>query len=102
MTDEELLFFASKACSFNIIKINGISYRDLIHWNPLAYNNQAFELLCDLEFFTDFVDCKAWAGDGRRNFMSELVNGDKCAAMRRAIVIAAAEIGKEMESNNDK
>ena len=100
MTDRELLELAAKA--------SGIDAKRLPHawpdrfdddqWNPLTDDGDALRLAVKLELEICFnnqeegttVWCPA-IGD----WLPEKHGDDPCAATRRAIVRAAAEIGKE-------
>ena len=112
-TDRELLEYAAKAA--------GIPLRDLddrwdnwepepvrIHrgWNPLADDGDALRLAVKLGLFISHSAYKpgenaygfvgiSWYGQ-RVKFESEKFTDDPLAATRRAIVRAAAEIGKDM------
>lgn len=98
MTDKELLEHAAKAMGF----VEPHSYREKTNsllwlsasgfpstWSPLADNNDAFEMAVKLSLLTDhnvqIAPVNVWEGE------------DPYAATRRAIVRAAAEIGKNME-----
>ena len=114
MTDRELLELAAKAA--------GIPLRDLddqwdnwepepvrIHrgWNPIEYDGDAFRLAVKLGLFISHSAYKpgenaygfvriSWYGQ-RVEFESEKFTDDPYAATRRAIVRAAAEIGRSMK-----
>lgn len=69
-------------------------------WNPLANDGDAFRLALRLPLDICRTDAEyaavcVWV-DHRGYFIEEPHNGDPCAATRRAIVRAAAEIGKAM------
>ena len=106
MTDRELLELAAKAA--------GLSHPDGWDWirNPLGYSwdpltddGDALRLAVklDIDFYMGAGDGpEAWAGyylPGRENkkHACQPVNGDPYAATRRAIVMAAAEIGRNMK-----
>lgn len=122
MTDRELLELAAKAAGLEIIKhfqeardkagyeCAGLYVKDQksiyvsTGWNPLAKDGDALRLAvsCYMTICADGVaTVSACVGYGRDRVMatqtiSECGN-DKNAATRRAIVRAAAEIGKGMQ-----
>jgi hypothetical protein len=102
MTDKELLELAAKAAGINakwydntgcMMRINSGS--GLARWNPLTDDGDALRLDVKL----DIQNGKRWAGilgETRMHVINESDEPCQCAATRRAIVLAAAEIGKEM------
>ena len=109
MTDREYLELAAKAAGIDVVApdeyeisaggkggllISG--YGACVHWNPLTDSGQALELAVKLRlcvgptFYGDRAVC--FRDDG--GDVSELFGSDPYAATRRAIVRAAAEIGK--------
>ncbi len=105
MTDRELLELAAKAADLRIkwddqnqtyatCNVHGDMFDD---WNPLADDGDAFRLAVKLLFEIDMRrGCVAIShSNGIKIF--EAFNLDPYAATRRAIVRAAAEIGKEMK-----
>jgi len=103
MTDRELLEMAARAAgikihSFQIGKINGtIDGLKNFHWNPLTDDGDAFRLAVklDIPISSEAVNGTTWICRGELQVF-ESHNGDPYAATRRAIVRAAAEIGKAM------
>jgi hypothetical protein len=105
MTDHELIEDAAKAAGLKHIGwiLEGLQTWDSGPWNPLTYSGDAFELAVTLRMsvmnttirtnilvrprteFGDWIDISEPHGD------------DPLAATRRAIVRAAAAIGKEMK-----
>ena len=110
MTDKELLELAAKAALYAFRKeISPIGidlfYVDGHRWNPLTDDGDALRLAVKLGFgvivFARFDQPDVWVGyrhseNEGRNVAEELGN-DPYAATRRAIVRAAAEIGKNMK-----
>jgi hypothetical protein len=107
MTDEELLELAAKAAGFTnwtmlpsaVFVETGHSRGNTgFHWNPLTDDGDALRLavLLDMSVDVAFYESSsyAYAGDSPRVWAVELWRDDKRAATRRAIVRAAAEIGK--------
>lgn len=111
MTDRELLEMAAKAAGIrlhvwgtpgdeNFADMDDGPYGRL--WNPLTDDGDALRLAVKLRIKSRYNEALgqglAWiGGDGfeaRANI--EECNKDECAATRRAIVRAAAEIGKAM------
>jgi hypothetical protein len=95
MTDRELLEFAAKAAGewpspepFEHV---------LDRWNPLANDGDALRLAvrCDIAFMLETERTSATTNTGQR--FTEWLGTDPYAATRRAIVRAAAEIGRSME-----
>lgn len=107
MTDRELLDMAAKAAG---IKVKGI-YEDEdtlqikpgpgmppARWNPLTDDGDALRLAVKLEMMVDTVNrvVSGYLSDINVDIDFEEQESDLCAATRRAIVRAAAEIGKAM------
>lgn len=96
MTDRELLEFAAKAVGY---KKHFVHY---LGWNPLTDDGDALRLAVKLgiEIFPDLQ-----VNEVRTAFMvgiygyntAEQIGTDRIAAIRRAIVRAAAEIGRRMK-----
>ena len=67
-------------------------------WNPLADDGDALRLMVELMIHVRFWDAFVSADTfDPRKFHEEMYADDRCAAARRAIVIAAAEMGREMK-----
>ena len=104
MTDRELLELAAKAAGMNTrpFATNSVtlwheqSPQDVTAWNPLTDDGDALRLSvqCKIDVKHYDVYVVAWwdnyFGTGKITY-----DGDPCAATRRAIVLAAAEIGKQ-------
>lgn len=101
MTDRELLELAAKAAGYEgdfsppyEIKIG----HDWFEWNPLEYNGDALQIAVTLGMTLSFDGGVAEASSklhGAKEPFYER-SKDKSDAARRAIVRAAAEIGKAM------
>ena len=70
-------------------------------WNPLEDDGDAFRLANQMNFWIErgtepsvHVAQASWSGEIKENYASH--DGDKDSATRRAIVRAAAEIGRSM------
>jgi len=97
MTDRELLEMAAKAAgrewlSYHLTKgmcCRDDSYGGLIeyYWNPLTDDGDAMRLAVKLGIDISGVQLKYWDKTSKNPY----------AATRRAIVLAAAEIGKEIK-----
>lgn len=96
MTDKELLELAAKAAGIsNFTMCDGVVFIETgtrrgdsgYYWNPLTNDGDALRLAVKLELWEA-------VRDGYQHLDSD---GDPYAATRRAIVRAAAEIGKEMK-----
>jgi hypothetical protein len=119
MTDQELLELAAKAAGLNV-KAQSVNVDDrwigLIvgekhtkekkFWNPLTDDGDAFRLAVKLGFFIyqikvddQKITVVEWDFDhvGKTMIFDEMHKDDPYAATRRAIVKAAAEIGKSMK-----
>lgn len=103
MTDRELLDLAAKAAQLKI-KWDGFrnQYRLIIamdfmgdEWNPLTDDGDALRLAAELKINIDFKDCCAW--NRGLVMIQEFWGGEYDPCYRRAIVRAAAEIGRAMQ-----
>jgi len=107
MTDRELLELAAKAAGY-VIEINyyGMYRHGLFNtekcvppalWNPLTDDGDALRLAVKLNLHLGLESsvANAWQG-GMNHWQTEPHNGDPMAATRRAIVRAAAQIGRAM------
>jgi hypothetical protein len=67
-------------------------------WNPLTDDGDALRLAVRLDIHPAFFSNAVFAGVGgaMKHSVEESVSDNKYAATRRAIVRAAAEIGKEL------
>lgn len=102
MTNRELLEFAAKAAGLeNEPCLNGWEERYPLGWNPLTDDGDAFRLAIKLNIrFVLFPETivksrgVAWVYNGANCSLWEPEGIDPFAATRKAIVRAAAEIGK--------
>lgn len=114
MTDGELLELAAKAMGYTfnwgntqelsngkVIDISHVFYvNNGVEWNPLTDDGDALRLAVklrmtvDVNHFFNKVEVRVYSG--KSMFMPVEESEDIYAATRRAIVRAAAEIGKEM------
>ena len=103
MSDRELLEFAAKAAGLHRCENY---YTDAagnhVDWNPLADDGDALRLMVRLRLEPRFIDNSHSNGAEPsrvtlHNFAGivENIDGDPLAATRRAIVRAAAEIGRQ-------
>jgi hypothetical protein len=92
MNDKELLELAAKS----IFECFGAQMIES-GWNPLTDDGDALRLAVKLDM-TIIVTAKSSISVcvGLKGFLEEEINGDIYAATRRAIVRAAAEIGKTL------
>jgi hypothetical protein len=114
MTDRELLELAAKAAGLKHVDYTGINYdgrfgivlvddigRQLCDWKPLTDDGDALRLAVKLGIGIDFdfSDCcgETSAAQTLQEYQYEKHGNDPFSATRRAIVRAAAEIGKGME-----
>lgn len=97
MTDRELLEWAYKAYAPNGNYIRMVNDAGYNYWDPITDDGAAFSLMVKLRievrhFDSGFVEARKFAfGPCREDY-----GRDADAATRRAIVRAAAEIGKAM------
>ena len=113
MNDRALLELAAKAAGVNIDKspsngggtnntgfdIMGNAVLDWFHgktWNPLTDDGDALRLAVACRMQIDILDRSVYALALGGTKVCELDRADLAAATRRAIVCAAAEIGKNM------
>ena len=121
MTDRELLELAAKACGFGVQNPpdnphcwteseypkgsrqhgalwNYSGYSDTAElWNPLTDDGDALRLAIKLEMDVSFGLRGAVIEQSHGRKVQELDDNDPYAATRRAIVRAAAEIGRNMK-----
>jgi hypothetical protein len=101
MTDREMLELAARA-------VNGGSWHPLTHnapngdWNPRDDDGDALRLAVYLEFEIDITitGVAVRTRCGLKVLVNKTEEPDLCAAARRAITRAAAEIGRQMEVSN--
>ena len=129
MTDRELLELAAKAAGISVYESTDgtIQNRPVLvfsagggmgtmpyeeRWNPLSDDAQVFRLAVKLDidiYQADNDEPSVYAGywhkrerrDVNRIFCIEPIGKDPYAATRRAIVRAAAEVGKQMGGSDD-
>ena len=108
MSDREMLEFAAKAAGLDaqwdcpergmmMLTPNGV---DTMTWNPLTNDGDALRLAVKLAIDFKIRNGVTWwdhqKSDGVVSWGHEPHNNDPLAATRRAIVRAAAEIGRQM------
>lgn len=105
MTNKELLELAAKAAGIDgtcfdgkfIVDYRGVGYRS---WNPLNDDGDALRLAVklrmDLMLYSDTKGAFIGSRGGNNKQFAETNPEDPYAATRRAIVRAAAEIGRTM------
>ena len=112
-SDRELLELAAKA--LGLVSYNYESketyadcYGNVRAWNPLEYDEDAYRLMVQLKLRINYdtvieYDVVEVFGPERDDFScdctTETIEEDQCASVRRAIVRAAARIGKQMLDN---
>jgi len=99
-TDKELLEFAAKAVNIKLYwhlnkpyRRPEIEYMDV--WNPLVDDGDALRVAVCL-YITPHIDNNLTDAESKLGFSTETYFNDPYAATRRAIVRAAAEIGKSV------
>lgn len=108
MTDRELLELAARAAEYEYAKYGGYIVVDGIpgNWNPLTDDGDALRLAVKLQLSVDtdwYNNDACWFTEktivsSMTSVEEEPHNNDPYAATRRAIVRAAAEIGKQRNS----
>ena len=108
MSDRELLELAAKAAGLEVFRYgNELGYRDypggIVVWSPLHRDGDALRLAVRLRLEPRFIDNSHSNGAEPSRVtlhnvagIVENIDGDPHAATRRAIVRAAAEIGRQM------
>jgi hypothetical protein len=105
MTDRELLELAAKAAGIELwhedVFTNGLTHKvsdnGVLCWNPLTDDGDALRLAVKLEMELKVYNTSAHAASAKcERSVCASEKGDPYAATRRAIVRAAAEIGRNM------
>jgi hypothetical protein len=99
MTDRELLEAAAKAAGYWAAEFNCPANLPHKNWNPITDSGDAFELMVKLRLTINCsYDDVAICGQEftQKEVFVERNGEDPLAATRRAIVRAAAEIGRSM------
>ena len=99
MTDRELLELAAKAAGYWAAEFNCPANLPHNNWNPLTDDGDALRLAVKLEMSADFFDDVIVVGYTAGDVFEQVTETpltDPFAATRRAIVRAAAEIGRSM------
>ena len=99
--DRELLELAAKALGLTAYNYESKEtysdcYGNVRAWNPPAYDEDALRLAVDLKMNIHLDDNMVDVDPDGINWLSEAYMNDPYAATRRAIVRAAAEIGRSM------
>jgi hypothetical protein len=100
MSDRELLEAAAKAAGYWAAEFNCPANLPHKNWNPITDSGDAFELAVKLRLTVNCsYDDVALCGQEftQKEVFLERNGEDPLAATRRAIVRAAAELGKEMK-----
>ncbi len=102
MSDRELLTLAARAINLeegwqHIYSDWDGPSGDAFDWNPLDNNDDAFRLLVDSSLIVQVNSNSVNAGKYFPLVYTELSGSNKYKAARRAIVYAAAEIGRNMK-----
>lgn len=104
MTDRELLELAAKAAGLRVKfeEVHGCYWIELGQgipinvWTPLDHDGDALRLAVALKLIVSTHESEAWAQfmgvEGAFITIKQSIEGDPCAALRRAIVRAAAAI----------
>jgi hypothetical protein len=103
MTDKELLELAAKASCIKgeyhygagIYMSPDRTPDNDAYWNPLTKDGDALRLAIETDITIDAPKDWGFVYAGGQGSFSEPIGDDKMAAVRRAIVRAAADIGKD-------
>jgi len=104
MSDEELLLFAAKAAGYEDTKCTGGWFWVLTEngkwdsWTPLNNDGDAFRLAVKLKLVIILTNIAVNVSEIGGRSSIEPVGDDPYTATRRAIVRAAAEIGRNNET----
>lgn len=108
MTDKELIVLAALAIGVDmeagqeILVFNDVYPERQRRWDPLGDDGDALRLAVKLSFNVYHAAASVFVEDLDVDVeVYEGYEGDKLAATRRAIVRAAAEIGKQLKENHD-
>jgi len=98
MTDKELLELAAKAAALERTKGGYINDRFMpVNWNPLKDASDTLSLIVRLELSIEYHDGYVIVETKDGGSVSQELGHNPFDATRRAIVRAAAEIGKDMK-----
>ncbi|WP_433886936.1 hypothetical protein [Pseudomonas vranovensis] len=108
MEDKQLLELAAKAAGLKAqysdnwgdFSIGEPYSKGEVRWNPLTFDHDAFRLMVALSLDVEFdgptgVRVNYVGGNGRLCTVEQLILEDLAEAVRRTIVRAAAELGKD-------
>ena len=108
MDDKTMLELAAKACGAYWFGHYGCWYMGDNPWNPLTDDGDALRLAVKLRLELEYAFgdqgecvCQYWIGGEGFKRLTQPIDGNPYAATRRAIVRAAAEIGKGMGEVDD-
>ena len=97
MTDKELLELAAKAAGIEVVTPTMLQYGK---WNPLTDDGDALRLAVNLGMHIGLQAVEVWE-DGEQKIHIFEDGADPYDATRRAIVRAAAEVGKGMLTHDE-
>jgi len=106
MTDRELLELSAKAA------FGGKNFIGDMRWNPLTDDGDALRLAVKLRLWVQISERSVWIAQNADEIFGDMAastflmvsdcGGDACEATRRAIVRAAAEIGRAASKGKDR
>jgi hypothetical protein len=106
MTDRELLELSAKAA------FGGKNFIGDMRWNPLTDDGDALRLAVKLRLWVQISERSVWIAQNADEIFGDMAastflmvsdcGGDACEATRRAIVRAAAEIGRAASKGKKK
>ena len=103
-SDRELLELTAKAAGYKLSGVHNMIWSDAeaeyVDWNPLTDDGDALRLAVACKLLIDTDHCCAMpinrTGEAEGDWSDGMLDDDRGAATRLAIVRAAAEIGRAM------
>ena len=96
--DMELIILAAKAAGISLEPSTTRIVGTMQTWRPIDDDGDALRLAIKLDIVFRCINGVAFAWKDGICDMQEPYSDDRCAAVRRAIVRAAAEVGRQMEN----
>ena len=97
MTDRKMLELAAKAAGMDLAPTGYVwdeTIATMVEWNPIADDGDALRLAVKLHLAVNWTTCFVQVGYAQEEYAE---GEDASPAVRRAIVRAAAEIGKKLK-----
>lgn len=103
-TDRELLELAARAAGYEVLFWSDkCSFKEVPYklWNPLTDDGDALRLAVRLKISVSHILIDGAHAQWDAGVVTEAYSGNHCAATRRAIVRAAAEIGSQIAAQGE-